>query len=408
MTVVSVDEFGVFRELIEGYVSPFRDKGKLSLGYVPSRVLHRGVEERFFARILVGLREGFLPPMVRVYGRAGTGKTVVVRSVLERFERFVGEEVGVVRSFYVNLRGCRSVFSATNAVLSAFSGRKLPNNVGLDRLFGEVWSVVKSLKEAGRGLFIFFILDEVDSVFLDKHYDPSEFFYRFLRYVVYLDDPDIRVCLIAITNKPGVFDDLDERVKSSMGSEALMFPTYKREELRDILAARAEEAFKPGALEEGVIDLCVALISKEFGDARRAVDLLRVTGEVAAELGSPTVTEEHVQDAWERVNRDWVNEMILDLPRNHRLVLSLIAHTLLSKRYVTTGGAYSLYKESIERAGRAPLGERRYAEIINELSLMDLLDASIVSRGRYGRTKMITLRMNPMTVLDILVPDWRG
>lgn len=119
------------------------------------------------------------------------------------------------------------------------------------------------------------------------------FFYRLLRFEAYLGDPDIRVCLVAITNKPGVFDDLDERVKPSMGSEVVNFPTYKREELKDILAARAEESFEHGALGEGVINLCADLVSKEFGDARRAVDLLRVSGEVAAESKSSAVTREH-------------------------------------------------------------------------------------------------------------------
>jgi len=171
--------------------------------------------------------------------------------------------------------------------------------------------------------------------------------------------------------------------------------------------ARAEEAFKPGALEEGVIDLCADLVSREFGDARRAVDLLRVSGEVTAESKSSVVTKDHVGRAWDRVNRDWVREMILDFPRGHRLFSACIAYAHLDEEYATTGEAYSLYKGLMEETGRAPLGERRFTEIINELSLMGLLNAPKVSRGRYGYTKMITLRLNPETVLDILFPKWR-
>jgi len=33
---LGADEFKVFEELAEGYVSPLRDKGKLSLGHVPT------------------------------------------------------------------------------------------------------------------------------------------------------------------------------------------------------------------------------------------------------------------------------------------------------------------------------------------------------------------------------------
>jgi len=39
--------------------------------------------------------------------------------------------------------------------------------------------------------------------------------------------------------------------------------------------------------------------------------------------------------------------------------------------------------------------------------MMGLLDAPKLSRGRYGYTKIITLRVNPETVLDILFPKWR-
>jgi len=407
--VLRVAEFDVFMELMEGYVTPFRDKGKLALGYVPLRILHRRREERFLGRVLVGLREGYLPPMVRVFGGSGTGKTLVVRSVLERFERFAVEvDMGSVRSFYVNLRGCRSVFSAVNSVLSALSGRRLPNRAGLDRVYGEIWGEVRALRGAGGRLHVFFILDEVDSVFLDKHYDPSEFFYRFLRYEAYLGDPDIRVCLVAITNRPGSLDALDERVKSSMGSAAIMFPSYTRSELRAILEARAEEAFKPGALEEGVIDQCVSLVSTGSGDARRAIDLLRVIGEVAAERKSPIVMEEHVQGAWERVDRDWVREMIRGLPIVHRIVLTFTALAqAVGGQEPTTGDIYRFYNRGVEKNKLKPLGERRIAEVIEELRSMELLDASIVSKGRYGRTKMINLRVEPETVLDITSPGWR-
>ena len=396
----------LFERLDEEAYTVFEEKGLLSLSFVPDVLVCRDREEEYFARILTrGVAENFLPPMIRVFGRTGSGKTAVVRSVLERFSRYHG---GIFRQFYVNLKSCRTVFSAGNALLSAVCGRRVPVNLGLDRVFTEFWSELRALKGEGGRLFVCLVLDEVDSIFMDKHFDPSDFFYRFIRCQMYLEDPDIKICLVAITNNPFVLDDnLDARVKSSMGSEVLMFPAYKEEELREILVARAEDAFKPGVLEDGVIDRCVALVSKLFGDARRAIDLLRVSGEVASESGSSTVTEEHVVKAWDRVNRDWVKEVILDLSGVHKIILIIIGLCVVNEILATTGKVYRTYKQELERFGRTPLGERRFAEIIDELRMMDLLDAPVVSMGRYGRTKIINLRVAPETVLDILYPKWR-
>lgn len=398
------DSFRIFREFKQGK-SVFVDKGGLSLDFVPDLLVHREVEERRLARVLMGVADGYLPPMVRVFGRPGTGKTVVVKSVLERFRRFHGGSG--FRYYYLNLRGCRTVFSAANAVLSALCGRRLPANLGLDRVFHEIWDEVRALKEGGK-FFIVFALDEVDALFLDRHFDPSGFFYRFLRHQVYLGDPDIRISLFAITNSPRVLESLDGRVKSSMGSEVVMFPAYSKEEMTDILRSRAGEAFRPGALGEGVIELCAELVSEGFGDARRGIDLLRVCGEVADEAGSGRVGREHVEEAWGRVEREWVWEMIEDLAENAKTLLLLLAEASLGRERVTVKELYEMYKEHCSRRGVKPIGERRALDLVNEMDMLGIVEALNLSRGRYGYAKVAALRVDAEAVLDLLDPEWRG
>ena len=170
-------DFEVFEKVDRDRYSVFRDKSLLSLSYVPSALVCRDEEEENLARILVGgVREGFLPPMIRVFGMPGSGKTVVVRSVLERFSQYKGD---VFRFFYVNLKNCRTVFSAANGVLSAVCGRRVPVNLGLDSVFSELWVEVAGLRKKGGGLFLCLVLDEVDSIFMDKRFDPSDFFIGF-------------------------------------------------------------------------------------------------------------------------------------------------------------------------------------------------------------------------------------
>jgi len=412
MGAVFLTEFKEFEDYVkefqEGYVSVFRDKDKLSLAYVPERLVHRDVEERYFARILVGIKEGYLPPMVRVFGRPGTGKTVVVRYILERFRENLGEGFNY---FYVNLKGCRTVSSAANAILSAICGRRVPHNLGVDRTFNEIWSELRALKKPSGKLLVVLVLDEVDAIFLDKHFDPSDFFYRFLRHQTFLRDPDIKVSLFTIANSQGVLEDLDERVKSSMGSEATFFRNYSKGELRDILEMRAEEAFRPGVLGDKVIDLIADSVSKEYGDARRAVDLLRASGEIASEAGAPVVGKEHVKMARGRVGRDWLKAVVKDLPKRNQMILLHVAWLLRHRERVTVRKAYAGYRRGSKLAKRSYVKERRFLDVINELDMLGILDTRTISRGRYGRSKVISLRANPHELLDVLAKagwGWRS
>ena len=268
-----------------------------------------------------GVRDNFLPPMVRVFGRSGSGKTAVVRSVFDRFSRYRSD---VFRYFYVNFKSCRTVFSAGNAVLSSICGRRVSANLGLDRVFLEIWEEIRVLSGGGR-LFICFVFDEVDTIFLDKRFDPSDFFYRFIRYRMYLDDDRVKVCLVVITNNPLILDDcLDDRVKSSMGREMVMFSPYSKEELFDILFSRVGDAFVSGSVDVDVVDYCAELVAEKTGDARRAIDLLRVSGEIASARG-PRVTISCVNEALDRVETDWIKEGIEGLPLRSAVILWMLS-----------------------------------------------------------------------------------
>ena len=90
-----------------------------------------------------------------------------------------------------------------------------------------------------------------------------------------------RLSLIGISNDLKFTEFLDPRVKSSLGEDEIIFPPYNAEQIRDILEQRAGIAFRPGMLTEEVIPLCSAFAAQEHGDARRALDLLRISGELA-------------------------------------------------------------------------------------------------------------------------------
>jgi len=70
-----------------------------------------------------------------------------------------------------------------------------------------------------------------------------------------------------------------------------------------------------------VIPLCAAYAAQEHGDARRALDLLRVSGEIAERIKSSKVLEAHVKQAQEKIEIDRIVEVVRTLPSQSKLVL---------------------------------------------------------------------------------------
>ena len=73
---------------------------------------------------------------------------------------------------------------------------------------------------------------------------------------------------------------LEERVRSRLDESEIYFPPYKGRDVLEILRKRAEKAFDDN-VDEKVLYECAFLSSRESGDCRHALQLLRKAGEVA-------------------------------------------------------------------------------------------------------------------------------
>jgi cell division control protein 6 len=199
---------------------------------------------------------------------------------------------------------------------------------------------------------------------------------------------------------------LDPRVKSRLGEEKMVFPPYNAEQLRDILNQRSELAFFAGVIDPGVAPLCSALAAQEHGDARRALDLLRVAAEIAERNGDDKVTEAHVYKAKNKIELDCVTEAIRTLPTQSKLVLMSI---LLNEEHgdgrLTTGDVYETYRELSQIVGVTVLTQRRVTDLISELDMLGIIHARVKSFGRGGRTKEIESSVPRVETKKILEDD---
>ena len=212
--------------------------------------------------------------------------------------------------------------------------------------------------------------------------------------------------VIGISNDLKFTEFLDPRVRSSLSEEKMVFPPYNAEQLRDILSQRAGLAFDENVLEPSVIPLCAALAAQEHGDARRALDLLRVAAELAERNHLSAVSESEVVKAKNKIELDCVTEAIRTLPVQSKLVLmGVVLNEEKGNAKLTTGDLYETYKELSQCTSVAILTQRRVTDLISELDMLGLIHARVKSFGRGGRTKEIELSVPNIEAKRILQDD---
>jgi cell division control protein 6 len=266
----------------------------------------------------------------------------------------------------------------------------------------QVYQELKNQLEAIGGVLVI-VLDEIDKL-VKKSGDET--LYNLTR--INTDLKKSKVSMIGISNDLSFKDFLDPRVLSSLSEEELVFPPYNAPQLCDILQQRADIAFNEQVLEDGVIPLCAALAAQEHGDARRALDLLRVSGEIADRDESDKVREKHVKQAQAKIETDSMVECIATLPTQSKVVLySMLLLDQMGQHIYTSGEVSRIYKEIAPVMDLDILTHRRITDLISELNMLGVINTRVVSRGRYGRTKEMWFDANTSKIWDVILGDQR-
>jgi len=92
-----------------------------------------------------------------------------------------------------------------------------------------------------------------------------------------------------------------------------------------------------------------------------------------------------------RLEVDKTVALIRALASQQRLALQA-CYLVLSKgeKRVSTGQAYDAYRSICDEEQMRPLTQRRFSDIIGFLDLYGLINARVISKGRYGNTREIS------------------
>ncbi len=382
-----------------GTKSIFRmDREILRPSYIPERLPHREAHIGQLAQILVPALKGERPSNVLMFGKTGTGKTAVVKYIENELKK--ADAGHFVHYVYMNCEIVDTPYGVLQGISNRFVGnlnQRIPfTGLSTDRVYN---LLVSKLDEERRIVII--VLDEIDKI-VTKNGD--DILYQLLK--VNDDLQQARVSLIGISNDLKFTEYLDPRVRSRLSDEKMVFPPYNAQELYDILAQRARLAFDNGAASDGVLTLIAALAAQEHGDARRALDLLRVAAELAERRGDDMITEEHVQRAKNKIELDTVIEAVKSLPTQSKLILlGILLNEEIGNLKLTTGEVYTTYRDLCRKTGASPLTQRRVTDLISELDMLGLVHARVRSFGRAGRTKEIQASVPHLDVKKVLEKD---
>ena len=389
---MSEEKDSIFIQYIQKRKQLIKNKNILQTTYIPEQLPHRKEQIEKIVSIISIALNGDRPLNINVYGQTGTGKTAVLN--------YIGKELKKVDPgndkcyfLYVNCEVVDTAYSVLYNIASQFIkdiNKRIPfTGWSVDKLFEEIYTEMERMDK----VFVI-VLDEIDHMITKK---GDTILYYLAKIEEHIQQS--KVSLIDISNNMKILEFIQPNVRSRIIGENLIFPPYSKEQLEDILKERAEQVFDDGVLDEYVISACAALAAKSGGDARFAIDLLSTAADISERNGDSVITEAHVKSAKNSIELDVVEEAVKTLSIHSKCVLlSVIKNDESDNKTMVTGDVYNIYKDIVKILGMSPLTQRRITGLISELDMMGLINASIKSFGRAGRTKEITLGIQPDVV----------
>ena len=392
MSIITLDPVERLLDAAESGKSLIQNREILHFTYIPEVILHRDSEQEKVTQSLIPILKKSRPSNLLVYGKPGTGKTLVVRKVLSKIQNRVEKTQFPIKLVYTNSKEETTLYG----LLVSF-GRQLgledkdlpSTGLAISEVFKRLLKTINQGK-----LNIVFVIDEIDYLAYLVSKTGKDILYQLTRANGRLTEGSLT--LVGISNDLTFKERLDPRVISSLGEEEIVFTSYSVEQIRKILENRIQKAFIKNAVEEPALNLCAAMAGREHGDARRALDLMRVAGELAEREQSETVNENHIRGASQKIEENKEVAALQSYPLHEKLLIIAVMKT----SGLSTGEIYTTYKNLCKVVGQKELTTRRVTQMLSDVELSGIISGRIIHQGIHGRTKKFKLTISPLIIKE--------
>ena len=394
---MAIDPIDELLNAAESGKSLIKNREILHFTHIPDIILHRDGEQEQVTQSLLPILKQSRPSNLLVYGKPGTGKTLVVRKVLFKIQERVEKSNFPIKLVYANSKVETTLYGLLVSLGKqlGLSDKELPSTgLAISEVFKRLLANISANK-----VNAIFVIDEIDYLAHLISKTGKDILYQLTRANERLKSGTLTI--VGISNDLTFKERLDPRVISSLGEEEIVFTNYSVDQLRKILKGRIDGAFDKSTVEESALNLCAAMAGREHGDARRAIDLLRVAAETAERQQSDKITEEHIRNASQKIEENKEVTALRSYPLHEKLLIIAVMRAAGS----STGEIYSAYKALCKTIRQKELTQRRVTQMLSEIELSGIISGRLVHQGIHGRTKKFKLTIPPDMVKDTFQDD---
>jgi len=355
----------------------FERRELVTIDHLPTedRIVGRDDQIKMIANEIGPAVSGAPPNSVMIYGKTGSGKSLVAKHVMKRSEEEAERRDNNLAVAYANCSQAKGNADALQQLGQQInppeSSISFPERgISENEYFNRVWDVLDDFYDAA-----IFTLDEIDRL-------KNDDLLMILSRAGETGSVETPIGVIAISNKINYRDQMSERTKSSFGHNEYIFDPYDATQLREILDNR-KDAFKDGKLGDAVIPRAAALGAKEHGDARKAMRLLRYAGDYAKNNGADSVAEDHLLEVRASAEAERLRDLVSGLPSHTRHVLSGLAALTRQnpeQEWFRTTQIIDAYERVCEKEGTDSLTKDRIRQLLKELAFLEVTE----NRSNHG------------------------